>query len=50
MKEEGCIPVDDIEAVQVLKSTKQLGRIKSTAVFVELAFPLKVIEQFTAIH
>lgn len=35
-----CLPIHDIEAVQMLERTEKLCRIEATPPFVELAFTL----------
>ena len=47
--EDGGAPVDDVEPVEVLKRTKQLGRVEPTPALVELALTLQVVEELSSV-
>lgn len=42
-------PVNDVEAVKMLKSQEQLGSIIPRPSLVELSFPLQVVEQLSSV-
>lgn len=43
------IPIDDIEAVQMLEGDQELGCIEPRSFLVEFPFSLQVMEQFTTV-
>ena len=47
--EDSGAPVDDVEPVEVLKRTEQLGRVEPTPALVELALTLQVVEELSSV-
>jgi hypothetical protein len=44
------VAVDDIETVQALESAQKLGGVETSSVNLELALPLKMVEQLSSVH
>lgn len=45
-----CIPIYDIEAMQVLQGHQELRSVESAPVLVKLALALQMVEQFAAVY
>ena len=48
--EDSGAPVDDVEPVEVLKRTEELGRVEPATMFVEFSLALQVVEQLSTIN
>jgi hypothetical protein len=44
-----CLPVDDIEVMEVLQREKELRAIEATTFFIEFLFALEVMEELSPI-
>ena len=44
------VTIDNIEPVKMFQCTKQLRGVEPASIFVELPFPLQVVEKFSTVH
>ena len=44
------VAIDDVEPVKVFQRAKQLRGVEPAPILIELAFPLQMVEEFSAIH